>query len=76
MEHYEIATYGMLLQIAKKIDRKDIAALLQTILNEEVKINTTLTAVMEDDTSTTAQLELARKNWIPELHSVPGAHHI
>ena len=35
VEHYEIATYGSLAQLARTMGRDDIAALMQQTLNEE-----------------------------------------
>jgi ferritin-like metal-binding protein YciE len=46
-EHYEIATYGGLIQIAKTLGRDDIARLLQQTLEEEKKADQLLTQIAE-----------------------------
>jgi len=46
-EHYEIATYGGLAQIAKTLGLKDVASLLETTLKEEKKADSTLTELAE-----------------------------
>lgn len=43
VEHYEIATYGSLVQLAKTMGRDDIASLLQQTLDEEKQADQTLT---------------------------------
>src|SRR6476469_9038384 len=43
VEHYEIATYGSLVQLAKTMGRDDIATLLQQTLEEEKQADQTLT---------------------------------
>jgi ferritin-like metal-binding protein YciE len=43
VEHYEIATYGSLTQLAKTMGRDDIAALMQQTLDEEKQADQTLT---------------------------------
>ena len=42
-EHYEIATYGSLVQLAKVMGRDDIADLLEQTLNEEKEADELLT---------------------------------
>jgi ferritin-like metal-binding protein YciE len=42
-EHYEIATYGGLAQIAKTLGLNDVASLLEATLKEEKKADSTLT---------------------------------
>jgi ferritin-like metal-binding protein YciE len=42
-EHYEIATYGSLVQLAKTMGRDDIATLLQQTLDEEKQTDVKLT---------------------------------
>jgi len=46
-EHYEIATYGGLVQIAKTLGHNDIARLLQQTLEEEKKADQLLTQIAE-----------------------------
>jgi ferritin-like metal-binding protein YciE len=46
-EHYEIATYGGLAQIAKTLGLNDVASLLETTLKEEKKADSTLTGLAE-----------------------------
>lgn len=43
VEHYEIATYGSLAQLAKTMGRDDISALMQQTLDEEKQADQTLT---------------------------------
>jgi ferritin-like metal-binding protein YciE len=46
-EHYEIATYGGLAQIAKTLGLNDIVSILETTLEEEKKADSTLTELAE-----------------------------
>jgi len=48
VEHYEIATYGGLVQLAKNLGRDDVAEILDQILNEEKEADKLLTTVAED----------------------------
>lgn len=48
VEHYEIATYGSLAELARTIDRKDVAKLLESTLKEEKKTDVTLTVLAVD----------------------------
>jgi len=47
IEHYEIATYGGLVQIAETIGRKDIARVLHETLDEEKASDELLTTIAE-----------------------------
>lgn len=47
-EHYEIASYGTLVEFAKQMEETKVAELLQKILDEEKKTDITLTIVSED----------------------------
>jgi ferritin-like metal-binding protein YciE len=47
VEHYEIATYGGLAQLAKTLGREDIAQILETTLAEERETDELLTAIAE-----------------------------
>jgi len=47
VEHYEIATYGGLAQLARTMKRNDLVKLLETTLNEEKKADEILTKVAE-----------------------------
>jgi ferritin-like metal-binding protein YciE len=47
VEHYEIASYGGLVQLAKTMNKSDIAKILETTLNEEKKADELLTKVAE-----------------------------
>jgi ferritin-like metal-binding protein YciE len=47
VEHYEIATYGGLVQLAKTLKKNDIARLLETTLNEEKSADELLTKIAE-----------------------------
>lgn len=45
IKHYEIATYGALIEMAKTIGDDDVAALLQKNLDDEKKADETLTKI-------------------------------
>jgi ferritin-like metal-binding protein YciE len=47
VEHYEIATYGSLTQLAKTMGRDDIASLMQQTLDEEKQADQLLTKLAE-----------------------------
>lgn len=47
-EHYEIATYGTLVELARQMGETKVAELLQKILKEEKKTDISLTVVAED----------------------------
>jgi ferritin-like metal-binding protein YciE len=46
-EHYEIATYGGLAQVAKTLGYDEIASLLEQTLEEEKEADQSLTALAE-----------------------------
>jgi len=48
VEHYEIATYGGLVQLARNLGRDDVAEILDQTLNEEKEADKLLTTVAED----------------------------
>jgi ferritin-like metal-binding protein YciE len=47
VEHYEIATYGSLIQVARTLGHEDIASLLSETLSEEKEADESLTEVAE-----------------------------
>ncbi len=49
VEHYEIATYGGLAQLARTLGLEDAAKLLNTTLDEEKQTDLTLTQLAEND---------------------------
>lgn len=49
VEHYEIATYGSLRQLATVLGYKDIAQILETTLEEEKNADETLSSIAEND---------------------------
>ena len=49
VEHYEIATYGGLIQLAKNLGRDDVAEILIQTLREEKNADEQLTTVAEDN---------------------------
>ena len=49
VEHYEIATYGGLAQLARTLGLEDVAELLNTTLEEEKETDATLTSLAESD---------------------------
>jgi ferritin-like metal-binding protein YciE len=56
-EHYEIATYGGLAQIARTLGLKDIVSILETTLEEEKKADSTLTELAEGSVNEQASEE-------------------
>jgi ferritin-like metal-binding protein YciE len=57
VEHYEIATYGGLVQLAKTISREDVAELLAQTLEEEKEADETLTGIAENNSNAMASEE-------------------
>lgn len=57
VEHLEIAYYGSLRAIAKELEYDDIAALLQTSLDEETKTDRKLTQIAESSVNEEANQE-------------------
>ena len=57
VEHYEIATYGSLAQLAKTIGKNDIANILGEILEEEKEADELLTSLAENNINLSAQQE-------------------
>lgn len=57
VEHYEIATYGGLTQLAKTIGRDDIAELLAETLQEEKETDELLTSIAESNSNIEAREE-------------------
>jgi len=57
VEHYEIATYGGLIQLAKTLGHNDIADLLVPTLNEEKEADEKLTDIAENSINYEASLE-------------------
>ena len=56
-EHYEIATYGGLAQIAKTLGHNDVAKILATTLEEEKKTDQTLTRLAQNSVNEEASAE-------------------
>ena len=59
VEHYEIATYGGLAQVATTLQLEDIAAILRSTLKEEKDADTLLTSIAENDINYAAAEESA-----------------
>lgn len=59
VEHYEIATYGSLAELARTINRDDVAKLLEATLKEEKKTDVTLTILATDKINEEAAKEPA-----------------
>ncbi len=49
VEHYEIAAYGGLAQLANTLELNEVASLLETTLEEEKEADETLTGIAEND---------------------------
>ena len=56
-EHYEIATYGCLTQLAKTLGRNDIAQILHTTLQDEKEADQLLTQIAENNINVEASFE-------------------
>jgi ferritin-like metal-binding protein YciE len=57
VEHYEIATYGGLVQLAKTMGLDNAAAILEKTLEEEKQTDEGLTAIAENDINWEAEME-------------------
>jgi ferritin-like metal-binding protein YciE len=57
VEHYEIAAYGSLVQLAKTLDKNDIADILAETLAEEKETDELLTGIAENDINYQATTE-------------------
>jgi ferritin-like metal-binding protein YciE len=57
VEHYEISTYGGLVQLARNLGHEDIAEVLETTLNEEKTADQTLTTIAEENVNYDAAQE-------------------
>ncbi len=59
VEHYEIATYGSLAELARTIDREDVAKILEITLSEEKETDVSLTVLAVDKINEEAAQEPA-----------------
>lgn len=59
VEHYEIATYGSLAELARTIDREDVAEILEATLSEEKETDVSLTILAVDKINEEAAQEPA-----------------
>lgn len=66
VEHYEIASYGGLVQLAKTLNKSSIAKILETTLNEEKKADELLTKVAEKSINAEAAEEESEKPTLKE----------
>ena len=57
VEHYEIATYGSLAQLAKTLGKNDIAELMVQTLEEEKEADELLTSIAENNINVEASAE-------------------
>jgi ferritin-like metal-binding protein YciE len=57
VEHYEIATYGTLVQLAMTMGHADVAEILNQTLEEEKQTDANLTAIAENDINYEAEQE-------------------
>ncbi|MEP7320172.1 MAG: ferritin-like domain-containing protein [Panacibacter sp.] len=62
VEHYEIATYGGLCQLAKTLGYAEVAEILHTTLNEEKQADESLTGIAENNINYEASEETAKNN--------------
>jgi ferritin-like metal-binding protein YciE len=58
VEHYEIATYGALIRIAKTLGHKDVATILETTLADEKKADDSLVQLAEHSVNAEAAEEV------------------
>jgi len=61
VEHYEIATYGTLVTLAKTMGEDDVAELLSQTLEEEKQTDQTLTGIAENGINWSAEEEEAEE---------------
>ena len=66
VEHYEIASYGGLAQLARTMNKKGIANTLATTLNEEKKTDDLLTRIAEKGINVEAAEEEKEKSSLKE----------
>jgi ferritin-like metal-binding protein YciE len=66
VEHYEIASYGGLVQLAKTMNKKGIASSLSVTLNEEKKTDELLTKIAEKSVNVEAAEEESEKTSLKE----------
>jgi len=59
VEHYEIATYGGLVQLARTLGKNDVAEILETTLKEEKETDMLLTGIAENSVNYQAAEEAA-----------------
>jgi ferritin-like metal-binding protein YciE len=57
VEHYEIATYGGLVQLAKTLGKDDVAEILKTTLEEEKQADADLSRIAESGINYASSLE-------------------
>lgn len=57
IEHYEIASYGSLAQLAKTLGKDDIAEILESTLTEEIETDELLTGIAEGSVNYAASSE-------------------
>ncbi len=57
VEHYEIATYGSLAQLAKTLGNNDVASLMTQTLDEEKEADQLLTSIAENNINVEATAE-------------------
>jgi ferritin-like metal-binding protein YciE len=70
VEHYEIASYGGIIQLAKTMNKKGIAKLLESTLKEEKRADELLTKVAEKSINVPASKEAKKpKKGLMEIFS-------
>lgn len=58
VEHYEISSYGTLVQIARVLGHDEVASILQETLEEEKETDANLTVIAEEEINWQAEQEL------------------
>ncbi|HEV7780744.1 MAG TPA: ferritin-like domain-containing protein [Chitinophagaceae bacterium] len=61
VEHYEISTYGTMVQLAKNLGNEEAAAIFQTTLDEEKETDQGLTDIAENSINWAAEMEPAEE---------------
>ncbi len=71
VEHYEIATYGGLVQLAITMQLEEVADLLDRTLVEEEETDQLLTEIAEDHINLEAEQEEANYSWAQQSTAAP-----
>ena len=73
VEHYEIASYGCLLEWAEQLGNQTAADILQEILDEEKATDQALTRLAQERCNDSAQGDNLVEEIAPRLEGLPGS---